>query len=120
MLFAVGLTLVLIGFTYAIQPYGSASMGWGNPWVIGELAGGLALLAVFVAVERRVPDPMFRLELFRIRMFAAGNIAGFLSSLARGGLQLHPHRLAAGDLAAAPRLRLRGRARCGRPSTCCR
>jgi EmrB/QacA subfamily drug resistance transporter len=87
-LFAVGLTLVLIGFTYAIQPYGSASMGWGNPWVIGELAGGLALLAVFVGVERRVSDPMFRLELFRIRMFAAGNIAGFLSSLARGGLQL--------------------------------
>jgi len=29
----------------------------------------------FVAVERRVPDPLFRLELFRIRMFAAGNIA---------------------------------------------
>ena len=87
-LFAVGLTLVLVGFTYAIQPYGGASMGWGNPWVIGELAGGLVLLAVFVAVERRVSDPMFRLELFRIRMFAAGNIAGFLSSLARGGLQL--------------------------------
>jgi MFS family permease len=87
-LFAVGLTLVLIGFTYAIQPYGSSNMGWGNPWVIGELAGGLALLALFVAVERRVADPMFRLELFRIRMFTAGNIAGFLSSLARGGLQL--------------------------------
>jgi MFS family permease len=49
-LFAVGLTLVLVGFTYAIQPYGGASMGWGNPWVIGELAGGLVLLAVFVAV----------------------------------------------------------------------
>ena len=86
-LFAVGLTLVLVGFTYAIQPYGGASMGWGNPWVIGELAGGLVLLAVFVAVERRVSDPMFRLELFRIRMFAAGNAAGFLSSVARGGLQ---------------------------------
>jgi MFS family permease len=87
-LFAVGLTFVLIGFTYAIQPYGNSSMGWGNPWVIGELAGGAALLVAFVAVERRVPDPLFRLELFRIRMFAAGNIAGFLSSLARGGLQL--------------------------------
>ncbi|MGD0861221.1 MAG: MFS transporter [Candidatus Limnocylindrales bacterium] len=87
-LFAVGLTLVLIGFTYAIQPYGQSSMGWGNPWVIGELASGVALLGVFVFVEGRVADPMFRLELFRIRMFAAGNIAGFLSSLARGGLQL--------------------------------
>ena len=87
-LFAVGLTLVLVGFTYAIQPYGGASMGWGSPWVLGEIAGGLVLLGVFIVVERRVPDPMFRLELFRIRMFAAGNIAGFLSSLARGGLQL--------------------------------
>ena len=87
-LFAVGLTLLLVGFTYAIQPYGSSSMGWGNPSVIGEIVGGMALLALFVAVERRMPDPMFRLELFRIRMFAAGNIAGFLSSLARGGLQL--------------------------------
>jgi MFS family permease len=87
-LFAAGLTLVLVGFTYAIQPYGGSSMGWGNPWVIGELLGGLGLLVLFVFVERRVPDPMFRLELFRIRMFSAGNIAGFLSSLARGGLQL--------------------------------
>jgi MFS family permease len=87
-LFALGLTLVLVGFTYAIQPFGSDSMGWGNPSVLGEIVGGLVLLGVFMFVERRMPDPMFRLELFKIRMFAAGNIAGFLSSLARGGLQL--------------------------------
>jgi MFS family permease len=86
-LFAAGLVLVLVGFTYAIQPYGSSTMGWGNPSVIGELGGGALLLALFVVVEGHVPDPMFRLELFRIRMFTAGNIAGFLSSLARGGLQ---------------------------------
>jgi len=86
-LFAAGLVLVLVGFTYAIQPYGTSSMGWGNPSVIGELGGGALLLALFVVVEGHVADPMFRLELFRIRMFTAGNIAGFLSSLARGGLQ---------------------------------
>jgi MFS family permease len=86
-LFAVGLVLVLVGFTYAIQPYGSSSMGWGNPTVIAELIGGSLLLVAFVFVEIHVPDPMFRLELFRIRMFTAGNIAGFFSSLARGGLQ---------------------------------
>ena len=81
-----GLTAVLIGMTYGLQPYGSSSMGWGNPFVIGCLVGGAALLVAFVFVERRVAEPMFRLELFKIRMFAAGNTAGFLASLARGGL----------------------------------
>ena len=30
---------------------------------------------------------MFRLHLFKIRSFSAGNVAGFLGSLSRGGLQ---------------------------------
>ena len=62
-------------------------MGWTSPFVIGMSLAGLLLLGAFVVVERHVPDPMFHLELFRIRMFAAGNAAGFLSSVARGGLQ---------------------------------
>ena len=85
--FGVGLTLILIGLTYGIEPYGGSSMGWTNPWVIGCLIGGLFLLAAFAWIELRVPEPLFRLELFKIRMFTAGNISGFLSSLARGGLQ---------------------------------
>ncbi len=86
LLFAVGLTVFLVGVTYGIQPYGEATMGWGNPWVIACLAGGLLALVAFVFVEQRVPEPMFRLDLFKIRMFSAGNAAGFLASLARGGL----------------------------------
>ena len=35
-----------------------------------------------------MPDPLFRLELFKNRMFATGNLSSFLSALARGGLQL--------------------------------
>ena len=35
----------------------------------------------------RSPEPMFRLNLFRIRAFTAGNIAGLLGALGRGGLQ---------------------------------
>ncbi len=85
-LFAVGLTVLLVGMTYGLQPYGNASMGWGNPWVIASLAGGVAALIAFLFVEQHVPEPMFRLDLFKIRMFSAGNAAGFLSSLARGGL----------------------------------
>ena len=85
-LFAVGLTAVLIGMTYGLEPYGSSSMGWGSPFVISCLVGGAALLVIFLFVEQRAAEPMFRLELFKIRMFLAGNSAGFLASLARGGL----------------------------------
>jgi MFS family permease len=87
LLFAVGLTAVLVAFTYALQPYGTSTMGWGNPWVIGGTLAGVAMLVAFVRVEARTADPMFHLELFRIRRFASGNIAGALASVARGGLQ---------------------------------
>ena len=87
-LFALGLTAVLVGTTYGIQPYGNSPMGWGSPFVLACLIGGALALAAFVYVENHVPEPMFRLELFKIRMFSAGNIAGFLASLARGGLNL--------------------------------
>ncbi|HEX3976623.1 MAG TPA: MFS transporter [Solirubrobacteraceae bacterium] len=85
--FAVGLGAVLIAITYGIQPYGGHTMGWTNPWVLSGLIGGTALLAVFVAIERRVAEPMFQLGLFRIRAFAAGSAAGLIAATARGGLQ---------------------------------
>lgn len=85
--FALGLTALLIGVTYGIQPYGHSTMGWRSPFVLGSMAAGVLLLAAFVWIETRVADPMFRLSLFRIRMFSAGNISGFMGSLARGGLQ---------------------------------
>jgi MFS family permease len=85
--FAVGLIAVMVGITYGIQPYGGHTMGWTAPFVVGCLAGGLALLAVFVLIEQRVDEPMFRLDLFRIRAFTAGNLATLLSAIGRGGLQ---------------------------------
>ncbi|HEY2240020.1 MAG TPA: MFS transporter [Streptosporangiaceae bacterium] len=84
--FAVGLVLILVGITYGILPYGGHTMGWTNPAVIAELAGGVAVLAVFAWVETRVADPMFRLPLFRIRAFTAGNVAALLAALGRGGM----------------------------------
>ena len=85
--FAVGLGAVLIAITYGIQPHGGHTMGWTNPWVLAGLIGGVALLCVFVAIERRVAEPMFQLGLFRIRAFAWGSAAGLLAATARGGLQ---------------------------------
>ena len=85
--FALGLISLLVGIVYAIQPYGHHTMGWTNPFVIGTIVGGLALLVLFVWVELRVPDPMFKLRLFRIRAFTAGNVSGALGAMGRGGLQ---------------------------------
>jgi MFS family permease len=84
--FAVGLILILVGITYGLLPYGGKSMGWTNPKVLAEIFGGLAILVVFGIVETRVAQPMFRLSLFRIKAFSAGNVASFLASLSRGGL----------------------------------
>jgi MFS family permease len=55
--------------------------------VLGGLAGGVALLVVFCLVETHIAEPMFQLALFRIRAFAAGNLASLLGAIARGGLQ---------------------------------
>jgi MFS family permease len=85
--FALGLGSILVGTTYGIQPYGNNSMGWESPVVLGELIGGAAMLVVFVIIESRIAEPMFRLSLFKIREFTAGNVAGLLVSIARGGIQ---------------------------------
>ncbi len=85
--FAAGLIALMVGITYGIQPYGHHAMGWTNPFVDGCIAGGLSLLVLFVWIERQVAEPMFRLELFRIRAFTAGNLATLLSATGRGGLQ---------------------------------
>lgn len=85
--FAGGLTIFLVALTYGIQPYGDKPTGWNSPWVLGGASLGAALLVAFVFIELRTKVPLFHMRLFANRMFAAGNVSGFLSSLARGGLQ---------------------------------
>ena len=85
--FAIGLAMLLIGITYGIKPYGRSDMGWSNPMVISLISIGVAVLLAFIALERKVAQPMFNLSLFKIRAFTAGNIAGLLAAIGRGGLQ---------------------------------
>ena len=86
--FAAGLTIFLIGMTYGLLPFGHSAMGWGNPLVIGCLAFGGSLLIIFPFIEKRVKDPMFRIEFFKNRAFSAGSLAAFISALSRGGVML--------------------------------
>jgi MFS family permease len=86
--FAAGLTMVLIGAIYGINPSATSSMSWTTPFVLGMISGGVVLLIAFTFIERWVRAPMFQLSLFRLRAFALGNAASFLASVARGGLLL--------------------------------
>jgi MFS family permease len=85
--FALGAGLLLVAITYGIQPYGGHATGWTSPRVISGLVAGVTLLAIFCLIETKIAEPMFRLGLFRIRAFAAGNAASLMASIARGGLQ---------------------------------
>src|SRR5205823_4831370 len=67
--------------------HGGHPTGWANPWVLSGLAAGVVLLIAFGVIETKIPEPMFRMRLFSIRAFAAGNAASLLGSIARGGLQ---------------------------------
>ena len=76
----------MVGITYGIEPYGHHVMGWTSPTVIGSLVVGVVLLIAFCIIETKVEQPMFRLQLFKIRAFTSGVLASFLAALSRGGL----------------------------------
>jgi MFS family permease len=86
-LFGGGLIAVLVGITYGLMPYGGHPMGWTNPWVLTAMIGGVVLLIIFVWVETKVAEPLFRISLFKIRPFAAGNVANLAMAMSRGGMQ---------------------------------
>ncbi len=87
LMLAVGLTSILIAITYGIIPYGNSSMGWTNPLVLWGFVLGIVLLILFVFYEQTIKYPLFNFDLFKIRSFSAGNLAGFLAATARGGLE---------------------------------
>jgi hypothetical protein len=51
--FLVGLTVLLVGVTYGIEPYGGSALGWSNPWVVAAIPGS-------ALPSRAVQDPHVR------------------------------------------------------------
>ncbi|MCW3057628.1 MAG: family efflux transporter permease subunit [Solirubrobacterales bacterium] len=49
-------------------------LGWSSSAVLGSLIGGVVMLAAFLLYESRTKDPMLRLDLFKSRNFAVGNV----------------------------------------------
>ncbi len=54
--------------------------GWTSAAIITELGAAVALLAAFVAVERKVREPMLPLGLFRVPAFTGAQLAAFAIS----------------------------------------
>ena len=80
--FTSGLTLVLLAITFL--SYGIAEV---LPGFVMLAFGGF-LLFYFIKVEIRIPTPLLDLQLFRIKAFAAGNLAQLLNALAWFGIIL--------------------------------
>jgi EmrB/QacA subfamily drug resistance transporter len=73
-----GVVLVTAGVVALIWGLTRANdAGWGSLEVLGSLAAGTLLLAVFVGWEHRAAAPMVPLRLFAAREFALGNLTTF-------------------------------------------
>ncbi len=73
-----GLTLAGVGlFALTFGVVRSGSLGWTSATVVASLGIGIALLAAFLAWERRAAEPMLPLRFFSTRAFSATNGASF-------------------------------------------
>jgi EmrB/QacA subfamily drug resistance transporter len=74
-LFSIGLTLILVGITFLSYGFSGIEAG-----LFLVLFGGI-LMVVFIRTESRSFFPLLDLRLFKIRLFAMGNLAQLLNSL---------------------------------------
>jgi EmrB/QacA subfamily drug resistance transporter len=65
--------------------WGGIEYPWSSPLIVGLLAVGVTLTAVFLVVENRVREPILSLALFRRRTFALGNAGAFVFGLCMFG-----------------------------------
>jgi EmrB/QacA subfamily drug resistance transporter len=73
---AVSVTAGLSLLAYAFLDASDA--GWGSTKIIGLLAGSVALIGIFVAIELRSKAPLVPFRIFRLRTLTGANIVGLL------------------------------------------
>lgn len=74
--FAVGLIALLFGLVQGPEA------GWSSPSVLAGLIGGVALLAIFIAIELKVEEPLLDLRLFLNRRFTVSSIVAVVGMFA--------------------------------------
>ena len=104
LLFAVGLTALLIGMTYGLEPYGSSSMGWGNPFVISCLAGGASVVGRLFLCRTAGGGADVSAGTFQDPDVPGGQLRRFSRLACTRRLDLYANHLAARHLAAIARI----------------
>lgn len=64
-------------------------VGWGTTQIVAELAAAAVLLIAFVAIERRVEEPMLPMSLFRVPAFAGAQTSAFAISASLFAIYLY-------------------------------
>ncbi len=75
---AISVTAGLMVLTYALV--NAQSWGWGSARSLGLFVASAALLGGFVIIESRSRFPLVRLDIFRIRSLAVGDLSFFLTA----------------------------------------
>lgn len=74
-----GATLVTVALLLAVYAVvGANEAGWTSVTTLGLLGLAVVLCGLFIALERRVAQPLMPLELFRHRNVAVANVSGVL------------------------------------------
>jgi len=66
-------TIGMLGVVYAL--INAPTVGWGTARTVGEFAGALAVLGLFIVTELRHRNPLFPLSIFRIEGLVAADAA---------------------------------------------
>jgi EmrB/QacA subfamily drug resistance transporter len=80
-----GLLTVAITALVLITTWGGIQYPWGSPQILGLAVLAVVTLALFIMVERRAPEPIIPLGLFRNRNFSLISGVGFLLGFAMFG-----------------------------------
>jgi EmrB/QacA subfamily drug resistance transporter len=81
---SVGVTALLMA-----SVWGGVTYPWGSPQVVGAAAAGIVLLALFIQIERRAPEPLLPLSLFRSSIFAVSSAAAVVIGAVLFGVSIY-------------------------------
>ncbi|MGE0880669.1 MAG: MDR family MFS transporter [Acidimicrobiia bacterium] len=83
-LLTASLTLILLAGTL-----GGSELTWGSPQIIAMISSGTVLLILFMLQERRTPEPILPLEIFRFAVVRVTSFLNFTNSVVLIGLSVY-------------------------------